>query len=52
MVWGEKKTYIKDRGFNFNSMIVALKTIVKCEALGFEENYQGTWFGHAFFKAC
>jgi hypothetical protein len=44
--------YAKDGRFNFNNMIVALKSIVNCEALGFEENYQGTCFGHAFLKTC
>ncbi len=33
-------------------MIVALKSIVNCEALGVTESFQGTCFGHAFSKAC
>jgi hypothetical protein len=33
-------------------MIVVLKSIVNCEALGVTKSFQGTCFGHAFFKAC
>jgi hypothetical protein len=33
-------------------MAIALKSIVNYEALEFEENYQGTCFGHAFSNAC
>jgi hypothetical protein len=33
-------------------MIGVLKSIVNCESLGLEENFQGTYFGHAFSKAC
>ncbi len=50
MVWEKKMAYVKDGRFNFNNMIVTLKSIVNCEALGFEENYQGTCFGNAFLK--
>jgi hypothetical protein len=28
-----------------------LEFVVKCEALGFEENFKGTYFGHVFSKA-
>jgi hypothetical protein len=33
-------------------LTVALKSIVSCDVLGLEENFQGTCFGHAFSKAC
>ncbi len=41
-------TYMKDEGSNLN---VALKSIVKC-VLGLDESFQGTCFGHEFFKTC
>jgi hypothetical protein len=44
--------YVKDEGFNLNTMIVALKSIVSCDVLGLEESFQGTCFDHAFFKMC
>jgi hypothetical protein len=28
----------------------ALKFVVKCETLGLEESFEGTYFGHAFSK--
>jgi len=39
MVFFLKTAYVKDGGFNFNSMIVALKSVVNYKGLGFEENY-------------
>jgi hypothetical protein len=33
-------------------MTTILKSIVSCDMLGLEENFQGTCFGHAFSKAC
>ncbi len=33
-------------------MTNALKYVVCCETLGFEESFQGSYLGHAFFKAC
>jgi hypothetical protein len=33
-------------------MIVDLKFIVKCEILGLDESFEGSYFGHAFSKAC
>jgi hypothetical protein len=33
-------------------MIIILRSIVTCETLGVMESFQGTYFGHAFFKAC
>jgi hypothetical protein len=37
---------------NLNAMIViASKSIVKCQVLGLNENFQGICFGHVFSKA-
>ncbi len=44
--------YVKDEGFNLNTMTTTLKSIVSCDMLGLEENFQGICFGHAFFKTC
>jgi hypothetical protein len=33
-------------------MTIALISIVNCEYLGLKENFQGTYFGHDFSKAC
>jgi hypothetical protein len=33
------KTYIKDESSNLNTMTSALKFVIKCEALGLEENF-------------
>jgi hypothetical protein len=44
--------YVKDEGSNLNTMTIALKSIVSCDMLGLEENFQGCCFGHAFFKVC
>jgi len=44
--------YVKDERSNFNAMTSALKSVVNCEYLGIEENFQGTCFGNAFSKAC
>jgi hypothetical protein len=46
-------TYLKDEGSNLNTLtICALKPIVKCETLGLEKSFQGTYFGHDFSKVC
>jgi len=38
---------------NLNAMIViASKSIVKCQVLGLNENFQGICFGHVVSKAC
>ncbi len=42
--------YLKDEGSN--TLANALKFVVECETLGLEKNFQGTYFGHAFSKAC
>ncbi len=31
--------YVKDKGFNINVMIFALKLVVSCESLSLEENF-------------
>jgi hypothetical protein len=41
-----------DEGSNMNTMTTTLKSIVSCDMLGLEEKFQGTYFGHAFSKAC
>jgi len=33
-------------------MITTLKSIVSCDMLGLEENFQGVYIGHAFSKTC
>jgi hypothetical protein len=48
----KKLTYVKDEGSIFNVRKIVLKSIVVCERLGLEENFQGFYFDHAFFKAC
>jgi hypothetical protein len=42
---------VKDKGFNINVIIIALKLVVSCESFSLEENFQGTCFGHVFSKA-
>ncbi len=44
--------YVKDEDANLNTMIITLRSIVTCETLGVMESFHGTYFGHAFFKAC
>ncbi len=44
--------YVKDEGANLNAMTTTQKSMVNYEVLGMEESFQGTCFGHAFFKAC
>jgi hypothetical protein len=44
--------YVKDEGFNLNTITTTLKSIVSCDVLNLEENFQKTCFGHAFFIAC
>ncbi len=43
---------MKDEGSNVNTLINAFKFVVKCETLGSEESFQGTYFGHVFSKVC
>jgi hypothetical protein len=44
--------YIKYEVYNLNAMISVLKSVINCEFLGLEKNFQGICFGHAFSKAC
>jgi hypothetical protein len=44
--------YVKNEGSNLNTLTIALKFIMKYEALGLDESFQGTCFGHVFLKAC
>jgi hypothetical protein len=34
--------YVKDEGSNLNTMIIAIKFIVKCEVLSLDESFQGS----------
>ncbi len=42
---------LRMRGLNLNTMTSVFKFVMKCEALGLEESFQGTCFGHVFSKA-
>jgi len=42
--------YVKNEGVNLNTMIIALKLIVNCEAMGVMESFHGICFGCVFFK--
>jgi hypothetical protein len=44
--------YVKYEGSTLNTLANFLGSIVKCETLSLEENFQGTYFDHAFSKAC
>jgi hypothetical protein len=52
-IWVEKKiiAYVKDEGSNLTIMIIALKSIVKCEVLSLDESFQGMCLDHVFSKA-
>ncbi len=41
---------MKDERANLTTMIIVLKSIIKCEVLGLDEKFQGTHFGHVFLK--
>jgi hypothetical protein len=43
--------YVKDEGYNLNTMTTTLKSIVSCDLLGLEESFQGTCSRDAFSKA-
>ncbi len=49
-----KKTivYVKNEGFNLNTMTITSKTIVSCDILGLEESHQCICFEYAFSKMC
>jgi hypothetical protein len=44
--------YVKDKGSNLNTLTNVLKSVVKCETLGLEKSFQGTYFGQVFSKTC
>jgi hypothetical protein len=44
--------FVKDEVANLNAMTTTLKFVVDYEVFGMEESFQGTFFGHALFKAC
>jgi hypothetical protein len=44
--------YVKNERSNLDTIIIVFKSIVKCEALGLNESFHSTFFGHAFSKAC
>ncbi len=48
----ERIAYVKDEGSNLITMITILKSTIKCEVLGLNESFEGTCFGHVFFKTC
>ncbi len=53
--YGFKKkiiAYVKDEGSNVSVMTITLKVIINYESLSLENNFQGTYFGHVFSKAC
>jgi hypothetical protein len=37
---------------DLNIIIIHLNSIVSCDILSLAKKFQGTYFGHAFFKAC
>jgi hypothetical protein len=51
--WKKKKiiAFVKNEGSDLTTMIIALKSIIKCEVLGLDESFQGTNSGHIFSKA-
>jgi len=44
--------YVKNEGFNLNTMTTTLKYITSCDVLGLIESSHGSYFGHAFLKTC
>jgi len=44
--------YVKDEGFNLNTIATTLKSIVNCDLLNLEENFQRTCFYHVFSERC
>jgi len=44
--------HVKIEGFNLNTMTIVFNYVVSCNLLGFIESFQGSYFNHAFFKAC
>jgi hypothetical protein len=44
--------YVKDEGSNLNTTTIVLKFVVNCNILRLQLSFQGSCFGHSFFKAC
>jgi hypothetical protein len=44
------KKYMNGERYDLNIMIIILKSIIIRNILGLEENFQGTYFDHAFSK--
>ncbi len=44
--------YVKDEGFNLNTIATTLKSIVNCDLLNLEENFERTCFCHVFSERC
>jgi hypothetical protein len=44
------KKYMNGEGYNLNIMIIIFKSIISCNILGLEENFQATCFDHEFLK--
>jgi hypothetical protein len=46
-----KITYVKDEGLNLKTMTTTLISIVRCESLGLDKSFQGTYFCFVLSKA-
>jgi len=44
------KKYMNGERYNLNIMIIIFKSIISCNILGLEENFQATCFDHGFLK--
>jgi hypothetical protein len=42
--------YVKNEGFNLNTMITTLKSIVSCDMLGLEEKFRALVLGMHFLR--
>jgi hypothetical protein len=42
--------YVKDERSNLITMTITLKSIIKCEVIDLNENFQDTCFGHVFLR--
>jgi len=45
-------TFVKDEVLNLNAMTFALRFLMSCDILGLKESFNGSCFGHVFFKGC
>jgi hypothetical protein len=50
--YDSRKKIITCVWFNLNTITPALKFNISCDVLGLTKSFQGSYFGHAFFKAC